>query len=761
MDNNDTLMNDISISMLIDNGLKRTLSDEEIDNNKPLLFKNNINLDERKIHSWVDDYSVLICYKCNNEFGFFNRKHHCRNCGKIFCYNCSNFFIKIPTSIKTVEKEYNYLDYKTYLEYINVKSNKERVCKKCYDKIFELKELNSIIQFFDKLPLTILDYKRISCVCKSWNKIAKYYFSHFREIQYRFPDHKFTKKELNTLQLNKHLFPRHSKWILQVILSIDWDNSNNNTKKHALQLIHNKNKHIKCWNMLCTRSCSDTLQIEDIVIILSKKITYTPLIKILFDIWKSKIINSDNKGDFELNCYLHVIVNSLHFYKNYTKISNIITKFLLEQCKNNINLSNQLFWILTQCISNPNSSLYFKEFRQKLVKQLDRNTYKLFQNGYDFTQNIIKIVNKNQNNVVPNLQNFIKDCNSQRNQFYLPINFNKQFCYIDYTKIRDIDSKTKPIILPCIYHSSSDELQTTPNVYNIMLKKEDTRKEDIIMRIIKLMDFFLKKEEKLDLYVTTYNILPISHIYGYIEFVPNSKTLYSIREDSNFSIQNWILENNPNITIDELRDNISKSCALYCVITYLLGIGDRHLDNIMITEEGKLFHIDFGYILGQDPKLLSPEIRLTPEMIDAMGGINSKYYGLFKKYCGIGYNCMRRHAPIFYTILLDMIDFNPPLKNNNFTKEQIRQHIINRFIPGENYVNAVRQINHKIDCNSITYSENIIDYFHKKNKSYSKSRSSLSNIIQSDDTFFINGVLDKGFIIKNKLISGFNKFFKS
>ena len=64
------------------------------------------------------------------------------------------------------------------------------------------------------------------------------------------------------------------------------------------------------------------------------------------------------------------------------------------------------------------------------------------------------------------------------------------------------------------------------------------------------------------------------------------------------------------------------------------GIGDRHLDNIMITHEGCIFHIDFGYILGVDPKPLYPDIRLTPEMIDALGGKNSIYYSKFKEYCG-------------------------------------------------------------------------------------------------------------------------------
>ena len=75
-------------------------------------------------------------------------------------------------------------------------------------------------------------------------------------------------------------------------------------------------------------------------------------------------------------------------------------------------------------------------------------------------------------------------------------------------------------------------------------------------------------------------------------------------------------------------------CPLrYCVITYILGIGDRHMDNIMLTNSGHMFHIDFGFIFGKDPKPRPPPMKFCKEMVEAMGGANSSHYAEFRNYC--------------------------------------------------------------------------------------------------------------------------------
>jgi len=57
---------------------------------------------------------------------------------------------------------------------------------------------------------------------------------------------------------------------------------------------------------------------------------------------------------------------------------------------------------------------------------------------------------------------------------------------------------------------------------------------------------------------------------------------------------------------------------------------------------GKLFHIDFGFILGRDPKPLPPPMKLSKEMVEAMGGPASEHFADFKRLCYTAFLHLRR-----------------------------------------------------------------------------------------------------------------------
>lgn len=100
--------------------------------------------------------------------------------------------------------------------------------------------------------------------------------------------------------------------------------------------------------------------------------------------------------------------------------------------------------------------------------------------------------------------------------------------------------------------------------------------------------------------------------------------------------------------------------AGYCVVTYLLGVGDRHLDNLLLSPDGHFFHADFGYILGRDPKPFPAQMKLSREMVEGMGGTSSPYYAQFKSFCFTAYTTLRKSANLILNLFSLMVDANIP-----------------------------------------------------------------------------------------------------
>lgn len=94
-----------------------------------------------------------------------------------------------------------------------------------------------------------------------------------------------------------------------------------------------------------------------------------------------------------------------------------------------------------------------------------------------------------------------------------------------------------------------------------------------------------------------------------------------------------------------------------------------HLEQLLISNPfflspivsvGNIFHVDFGFILGRDPKPFPAPMKITKEMVDAMGGFNSVHYQSFKSYCVTAYNILRKSANLILNLFGLMVDANIP-----------------------------------------------------------------------------------------------------
>jgi phosphatidylinositol 3-kinase len=206
--------------------------------------------------------------------------------------------------------------------------------------------------------------------------------------------------------------------------------------------------------------------------------------------------------------------------------------------------------------------------------------------------------------------------------------------------------------------------------YKVIVKTgDDLRQDQLAMMMIKLMDGLLKRAS-LDLCLTAYSIIATSPTSGIVEFVDGSIPVSQILANNNNSILQFFQSTSPqkgtkyDVRSDVLSSYV-RSCAGYCVFTYILGVGDRHLDNILISKTGHFFHIDFGFMFGRDPKPLPPAFRLTREMVEGMGGLDSTEYRQFCNLACQAFNALRKNAGLVLNLLHLMSDAGIEDLSNN------------------------------------------------------------------------------------------------
>lgn len=207
-------------------------------------------------------------------------------------------------------------------------------------------------------------------------------------------------------------------------------------------------------------------------------------------------------------------------------------------------------------------------------------------------------------------------------------------------------SAKQPIMLPCITGPDS--------TYKVIFKNgDDLRQDQLILNLFTITDQIFANES-LNLCMSVYSVVATSQERGFVELVPDSITLADLFAKYSRGIGQFL----ETIQGDEAgsHENYVKSCAAYSLLTFVLGIGDRHFDNLMIRKDGRMFHIDFGFAFGQDPKPYPPPMRLNSAMVLGMGGHSSPAFVKFRSYCCAAYLALRRSAHVLLNSLCAMLD---------------------------------------------------------------------------------------------------------
>ncbi|KAB1283313.1 Serine/threonine-protein kinase ATR [Camelus dromedarius] len=252
--------------------------------------------------------------------------------------------------------------------------------------------------------------------------------------------------------------------------------------------------------------------------------------------------------------------------------------------------------------------------------------------------------------------------------------------------------------------------------YIMMCKpKDDLRKDCRLMEFNSLINKCLRKDaesRRRELHIRTYAVIPLNDECGIIEWVNNTAGLRPIltklyKEKGVYMtgkelrqcmlpksaalseklkvfrefllprhppvFHEWFLRTFPDPTSwYSSRSAYCRSTAVMSMVGYILGLGDRHGENILFDSlTGECVHVDFNCLFNKGETFEVPEIvpfRLTHNMVNGMGPMGTE--GLFRRACEVTMRLMRdQREPlmsVLKTFLHDpLVEWSKPVKGHS------------------------------------------------------------------------------------------------
>ncbi|KAH8381475.1 hypothetical protein KR093_005397 [Drosophila rubida] len=432
--------------------------------------------------------------------------------------------------------------------------------------------------------------------------------------------------------------------------------------------------------------------------------------------------------DEELLLYLLQLVQAI---KHESYLENDLVIFLLERALRNQRIGHYFFWHLRSEMQTPCMQTRFGlllEAYLKGCKQHVKPLRKQLEVLEKLKQGSVIAKKGSKEKVRTQLQKFLQ--NEHNNGVFQniknPLNPSFRCSRVTPDKCKVMDSKMRPLL---VVFENVD--QTASDVYIIFKNGDDLRQDMLTLQMLRVMDQLWKREGyeghclnrftvnlnvflicSMDLRMSIYNCISMEQRLGMIEVVRYAETIANIQKEKGMfsatspfkkgSLYSWLKEHNK--APEKLNKAIKEftlSCAGYCVATYVLGVADRHSDNIMVKRNGQLFHIDFGHILGHFKEKFGVRRERVPFVLthDFVYVINkgcidreAKEFCYFQKLCERAFLTLRKHGCLILSLFSMMISTGLPELSSekdlnylretlvlDYTEEEAREHFQAKF----------------------------------------------------------------------------------
>lgn len=179
--------------------------------------------------------------------------------------------------------------------------------------------------------------------------------------------------------------------------------------------------------------------------------------------------------------------------------------------------------------------------------------------------------------------------------------------------------------------------ELNPDVKSIIIKTgNELGPELIASEVLSVMkDVF--KHEILRIWIKPYKIYSAYHNAGFIEVITNAHSIHEIKKmHSSISsgksfLKRYYCEKYTE-NLEKAIQNFLESLVGYSLVSYFLGLKDRHNGNILIDNEGHVVHVDFGFVLGLHPGIFCVEtapFKMSSEYMHLLGNRMDEFKKLF------------------------------------------------------------------------------------------------------------------------------------